>query len=166
MGRSSTQSSICWIPPGRCSITPTTTTCSKIRTWSTRSPKPEPTPAYLWRRRRRVGQCRLPATAGEMPQVDYAMPSGGRLGETVEFELAGVNLSSVSRVTLGDGLATGEVVSTTRTSAKVRMRNRLAFHPALTACMWNRRIRVRLRCRRRSWFRRCAKSPCGRIGAT
>src|SRR6266567_3902394 len=61
-------------------------------------------------------------TAGEMPQVDHAMPSGGRLGETVEFELAGVNLASVSRVTLGDGIATGEVVSKTPRSAKVRMR--------------------------------------------
>src|SRR5215468_2308328 len=46
--------------------------------------------------------------AGEMPQVDYAMPSGGRQGETVEFDLVGVNLALVSKVTLGDGISTGE----------------------------------------------------------
>jgi hypothetical protein len=68
-------------------------------------------------------------TAGAMPQVDYAMPSGGRLGETVEFELAGVNLASVSRVTLGDGIATGEIISKTLKSAKVRMRIPAATRP-------------------------------------
>src|SRR5579859_6443381 len=61
-------------------------------------------------------------TAGEMPQVDYAMPSGGRRGETVEFELSGVNLASISKVTLGDGIAEGEIVSKGVKSAKVRMR--------------------------------------------
>jgi hypothetical protein len=61
-------------------------------------------------------------TAGEMPQVDYAMPSGGRQGQSVEFELSGVNLASISRVTLGDGIATGEIVSKSARSAKVRMR--------------------------------------------
>ena len=61
-------------------------------------------------------------TAGEMPQVDYAMPGGGRQGETVEIELAGVNLASVSKVTLGDGIATGEVISKSATRTKVRMR--------------------------------------------
>jgi hypothetical protein len=61
-------------------------------------------------------------TAGEMPQVDYAMPSGGRQGQTVEFELSGVNLASISRVTLGDGIASGEIVSKGAKSARVRMR--------------------------------------------
>jgi hypothetical protein len=61
-------------------------------------------------------------TAGEMPQVDYAMPSGGRRGQTVEFDLSGVNLGSISRVTLGDGISTGEIVSKSPKSAKVRMR--------------------------------------------
>jgi Bacterial pre-peptidase C-terminal domain/Quinohemoprotein amine dehydrogenase, alpha subunit domain III len=61
-------------------------------------------------------------TAGEMPQVDYAMPGGGRQGDTVEIELAGVNLASVSKVTLGDGAAAGEVVSKSATRTKVRMR--------------------------------------------
>ena len=36
-------------------------------------------------------------TAGEMPQVDYAMPSGGRQGQMVEFDLAGVNLAYFGR---------------------------------------------------------------------
>jgi len=61
-------------------------------------------------------------TAGEMPQVDYAMPSGGRQGQMVEFDLSGVNLASISRVTLGDGIATGEIASKSAKSARVRMR--------------------------------------------
>ena len=60
-------------------------------------------------------------TAGEMPQVDFCMPSGGRRGQTVEFELSGVNLASISKVTLGDGVATGEIVSKDPKSAKVRI---------------------------------------------
>jgi hypothetical protein len=33
-----------------------------------------------------------------------------------------VNLASISKVTLGDGIATGEIVSKSEKSAKVRMR--------------------------------------------
>jgi len=50
-------------------------------------------------------------TAGEMPQVDYAMPSGGRQGEMVEFDLAGVNLAYFGRWDRqwGDRVAIGAI---------------------------------------------------------
>lgn len=60
-------------------------------------------------------------TAGEMPQVDYAMPMGGQRGEPVEIRLAGVNLSAIEAVVLGDGLATGEIVSRSARSATIRL---------------------------------------------
>ncbi len=55
-------------------------------------------------------------TAGEMPQVDHAMPMGGQRGKTVEVRLTGVNLQAIptgsnAGAVLGDGLATAEVVS-------------------------------------------------------
>lgn len=60
-------------------------------------------------------------TAGEMPQVDYALPAGGRRGAAVEFDLSGANLDSISQVVLGEGLATGEVIAKSPTRARVRM---------------------------------------------
>ena len=61
-------------------------------------------------------------TAGEMPHVDFAMPSGGRRGTQVEFQLVGVNLSAVKDVVLGAGLAKGEVIARSSQSATVRMK--------------------------------------------
>ena len=58
---------------------------------------------------------------GEMPHVDHAMPSGGTRGETVEFDLVGVNLESVRSVVLGDGIAAGEVLTTSSRSVRVRL---------------------------------------------
>jgi hypothetical protein len=49
------------------------------------------------------------------------MPAGGQLGSTVEFALHGVNLDKVKEVTLGDGLATGTVLSTEPNRARVRI---------------------------------------------
>ncbi len=60
-------------------------------------------------------------TAGEMPQVDHAMPIGGRRGKPVEILLTGVNLSEVSAVVLGDGRAPGQVLSRSLKAAKVRL---------------------------------------------
>ena len=60
-------------------------------------------------------------TAGEMPQVDHAMPMGGRRGKPVEILLTGVNLSEVSAVVLGDGRARGQVLSRSPKAAKVRL---------------------------------------------
>ncbi len=59
--------------------------------------------------------------AGEMPQVDFAMPAGGRAGSTVELSLRGVNLSGVKEVVLGDQLALAEVISASATEARVRL---------------------------------------------
>lgn len=59
--------------------------------------------------------------AGEMPHVDLAMPAGARQGRTVEFTLRGVNLQQVKQVTLGDGLAQGDVLSAESGLARVRM---------------------------------------------
>ncbi len=59
--------------------------------------------------------------AGELPHVDHAMPSGARRGQTVEFDLAGVNLDSVDRVVLGEGLAEGRVIRRGSTSARARL---------------------------------------------
>jgi hypothetical protein len=60
-------------------------------------------------------------TAGEMPQVDHAVPLGGQRGKPVEVRLSGVNLSNVDNVVLGDGLATAEVLSRSPRSATVRL---------------------------------------------
>ena len=49
--------------------------------------------------------------AGAMPHADIALPGGAQRGTTVEFDLQGVNLESVSEVTLGAGLAKGKVIS-------------------------------------------------------
>jgi hypothetical protein len=60
-------------------------------------------------------------TAGEMPQVDHAMPMGGQRGEPVEILLSGVNLSEISGVTLGDGKARGQILSRSPQATKVRI---------------------------------------------
>lgn len=59
--------------------------------------------------------------AGTMPHVDLALPGGGRRGETVEFDLQGVNLEGVAEVTLGAGLARGKVLSTAFGRARISM---------------------------------------------
>ena len=59
--------------------------------------------------------------AGEMPFLDLALPAGGKRGGVVEFSLRGVNLEKMKEVTLGDGLAHGEVISATPNEARVRM---------------------------------------------
>jgi pre-peptidase len=61
-------------------------------------------------------------TAGEMPQVDFAMPIGGQRGKEVEVRLSGVNLSKIDSVVLGDGLASGQILSASPQSATVRLR--------------------------------------------
>ena len=60
-------------------------------------------------------------TAGEMPQIDHAMPMGGRRGKSVEILLTGVNLSNLSAVVLGDGRARGQVLSRSPEATKVRL---------------------------------------------
>ena len=60
-------------------------------------------------------------TAGEMPQVDHAMPMGGQRGKPVEILLTGANLSKVSAVVLADGRARGLVLSRSPAAAKVRL---------------------------------------------
>jgi hypothetical protein len=65
--------------------------------------------------------CDYRLVAGEMPHADYAMPAGGKAGTTAEFALRGVNLQGVKSVTLGNGLARGEVVSASPGEARVRM---------------------------------------------
>ncbi len=59
--------------------------------------------------------------AGAMPHVDFALPAGGRLGSTVEFALRGVNLDAVRGVVLGEGQATGEILSRGFAETRVRM---------------------------------------------
>jgi len=59
--------------------------------------------------------------AGEMPQVDLAMPGGGRQGKIVEITLQGVNLGAIKQVTLGDHLAEGEVLSAQANQARIRL---------------------------------------------
>lgn len=59
--------------------------------------------------------------AGAMPQVDYAMPAGGKAGSTVELTLHGVNLEAVREVMLGDAIARAEVTSASATAARVRL---------------------------------------------
>ncbi len=59
--------------------------------------------------------------AGESPFVDLALPGGGKRGSTVEFQLHGVNLQGLKEVTLGDGLAHGQVTSASATEARVRI---------------------------------------------
>lgn len=60
--------------------------------------------------------------AGEMPHAYYAMPSGGRQGDEVEVALRGVNLDRVEGVTLGDGIAQGEVIARSFDETRVRLR--------------------------------------------
>jgi hypothetical protein len=59
--------------------------------------------------------------AGEMPQVDYVLPTGGKRGGTAEVTLAGVNLGSVDAAVLGDGLARAEVIERGERRVKVRL---------------------------------------------
>ncbi len=59
--------------------------------------------------------------AGEMPQIDYALPTGGQRGKTQEIRLAGVNLGSIGEVVLGDGIAKGEVIAKSDHMATVRL---------------------------------------------
>ena len=100
----------------------TITTASKIRTWSTRLQR---TARYFVRvygsseAGSDTSAYRL--IAGAMPQVDYAMPAGGKAGSTVELTLRGVNLQGVDEVTLGDSLARAEVLSRSATEARVRL---------------------------------------------
>ena len=61
-------------------------------------------------------------TAGEMPQVDHAMPMGGQRGKEVEVRLSGMNLSNIEEVVLGDGLATAQILSCTPRWATVRLK--------------------------------------------
>jgi hypothetical protein len=58
--------------------------------------------------------------AGEMPQVDYVLPTGGKRGDTAEITLAGVNLRSVDGAVLGDRVAEAEVIE--RGERRVRLR--------------------------------------------
>ena len=60
--------------------------------------------------------------AGDMPQVDYVMPTGGERGKTAELMLSGVNLESINGVVLGEGLSTAEVVSLQNRTAKLRLK--------------------------------------------
>ncbi len=59
--------------------------------------------------------------AGEAPFVDLALPAGGKRGSSFEFRLRGQNLQGVKEVTLGDGLARGEVISANSEEARVRL---------------------------------------------
>jgi Bacterial pre-peptidase C-terminal domain len=61
-------------------------------------------------------------TAGEMSQVDHAMPMGGQRAKEIEVRLSGVNLSNVDNVVLGDGLASAQILSCTPRSATVRLK--------------------------------------------
>jgi len=60
-------------------------------------------------------------TAGEMPQVDHAMPMGGQRGKTAEIRLTGVNLAGVEGAVLGDGLAASQIVSRSPRLAVLRL---------------------------------------------
>ncbi len=59
--------------------------------------------------------------AGEMPHADFALPAGGRRGESIEFTVYGVNLDQAKEVVLGDDLARGQVTRATPTSATFRL---------------------------------------------
>src|SRR5262249_18071202 len=61
-------------------------------------------------------------TAGEMPQVDYALPNGGRRGAGVGVDLHRVDPASVSRGTLGNGGATGGILSPPGEAANIGVR--------------------------------------------
>jgi hypothetical protein len=65
--------------------------------------------------------CDYRLVAGTMPYVEMAMPAGGRSGQTVHFQLRGVNLAGVKQVILGDAVAHGEVVTAQANVADVRM---------------------------------------------
>ncbi|MBM3787529.1 MAG: hypothetical protein FJW30_24500 [Acidobacteria bacterium] len=71
--------------------------------------------------------------AGAMPHADFALPAGGQPGTEVTFDIKGVNLSGVSAVTLGDGIAEGEVLHTTAESARIRMKIPAGAKPGDTA---------------------------------
>jgi len=59
---------------------------------------------------------------GEMPQVDYTMPTGGQRGGVMELTLAGVNLGAVDGAVLGDGLAKAEVIERGERRVKLRLK--------------------------------------------
>ena len=61
-------------------------------------------------------------TAGDMPQVDHALPMGGQRGTEVEVRLSGANLSNIEEVVLGDGLAAARVLSCNPRTATVRLK--------------------------------------------
>jgi len=65
--------------------------------------------------------CDYRLMGGAMPDAELAMPAGGTAGKAVNFILRGVNLEGVKRVTLGDGLARGEVIAAKFNEATVRM---------------------------------------------
>lgn len=65
--------------------------------------------------------CDYRLVAGEMPHAYLAMPAGARQGSTVELTLRGINLDGVKRITLGDNLAEGTLVSAAHGEAKVRL---------------------------------------------
>jgi len=60
-------------------------------------------------------------TAGEMPQVDHAMPVGAQRGKTQEIQLSGVNLSTVENAVLGEGITTATIVSKSDRTATLRI---------------------------------------------
>ncbi len=65
--------------------------------------------------------CDYRLLAGPMPHLETAMPAGGQPGQTTTITLHGVNLNHLNAVTLGDGLAQGEVLKATPTEATVRL---------------------------------------------
>jgi hypothetical protein len=66
--------------------------------------------------------CDYRLIAGEMPHADLAMPAGATRGKTVELTLYGANLDKLGgRVTLGDQLAHGEILTRTASTARVRI---------------------------------------------
>lgn len=71
-------------------------------------------------------------TAGEMPQVDHAMPMGGQRGNKVEVRFSGVNLSNIDSVVLGDDLASAQILSSGPRSATVRLK--IPENAALGVC--------------------------------
>ncbi len=60
-------------------------------------------------------------TAGEMPQVDYAMPMGAQPGKPTEIQLTGFHLGEIQSAVLGDSIATAQVIARTDRSATLRM---------------------------------------------
>ena len=60
-------------------------------------------------------------TIGAMPWVSFALPSGGRRGQTVAVRLQGVNLAGIGDVTLGDGLIHGKEIRASASEVEVRL---------------------------------------------